>query len=205
MNEFTRLRRDFFLQDTKSVAKELLGKYLVRETPNVSMVGKIIEVEAYLGPSDKASHAYNYKKTERTKIMYMAPGTIYIYFIYGLYYCLNVITEPEGIPCAVLIRQLYPIEGIELMVENRNIKIGKNFQNLTDGPGKLCMALNITKDKFNGKNCCSINSKLFFSEGEKINNKTIVANKRIGIKYAEEDKDRLLRFTLKTKNLSFLN
>ncbi|MFX1309408.1 MAG: DNA-3-methyladenine glycosylase, partial [Promethearchaeota archaeon] len=61
MNEFTRLRRDFFLQDTKSVAKELLGKYLVRETPNVSMVGKIIEVEAYLGPSDKASHAYNYK------------------------------------------------------------------------------------------------------------------------------------------------
>ncbi len=203
--ELNRIKRDFFSRDTIIVAKDLLGKHLVRETPNGRMVGKIIEVEAYLGPSDKASHAYNYKKTERTKIMYMAPGTIYIYFIYGLYYCLNVITEPEGIPCAVLIRQLYPIEGIELMVENRNIEIGNNFQNLTDGPGKLCMALNITKDKFNGKNCCSINSKLFFSEGEKINNKTIVANKRIGIKYAEEDKDRLLRFTLKTKNLSFLN
>jgi len=166
--ELNRIRRDFFSRDTIFVAKELLGKYLVRETPKGKLVGKIIEVEAYLGPIDKASHSYNYKKTERTKTMYMKPGTFYIYLIYGLHYCLNVITEPEGMPCAVLIRQLFPIEGIELMSENRNVKIGKNYRNLTDGPGKLCMALNITKNQFNGIDSCSHDSKLFFSMGETI-------------------------------------
>ena len=201
MKEFKRLEREFFLKDTKSVARELLGSYLVRKSSIGDMIGMIIEVEAYLGPHDKASHSYNYRKTDRTKVMYMIPGTLYIYLIYGLYHCLNVITEPEGIPCAVLIRQLYPIDGIELMIKNRNAKIGKNWKNLTDGPGKLCMALNITKSEFNGKDSCSNSSKLFFIEGEKIKDNSIVANKRIGINYAEEDKDRLLRFTLKNEKL----
>jgi DNA-3-methyladenine glycosylase len=196
--DLNRIKRDFFSRDTITVAKELLGKYLVRETPKGRMVGKIVEVEAYLGPNDKASHSYNYKKTERTKTMYKKPGTFYIYLIYGLYYCLNVITEPEGMPCAVLIRQLFPIEGIELMSENRNVNIGKNYRNLTDGPGKLCMALNITKKQFNGKDTCSYNSKLFFSEAGAIKKDSIVVNKRIGIDYAEGDKDRLLRFSLKS-------
>ena len=201
MKEFKRLEREFFLKDTKSVAKELLGKYLVRTTSTGNMIGMIIEVEAYLGPYDKASHSYDYKKTERTKVMYMKPGTLYIYLIYGLYHCLNVITEPEGMPCAVLIRQLYPIAGIDLMFKNRNAKTDKNFKNLTDGPGKLCMALNISKAKFNGNDSCSDRSKLFFIEGEKVKNNSIVVNKRIGISYAEEDKDRLLRFTLKNQKL----
>ncbi len=203
MKEFKRLKKEFFLKDTKSVAKELLGKYLVRKSLTGNMIGIITEVEAYLGPEDKASHSYNYKKTDRTKIMYMIPGTLYIYLIYGLYHCLNVITEPEGMPCAVLIRQLHPIEGIDLMSENRNLKIGKNFKNLTDGPGKLCMALNITKSKFNGIDSCSQDSKLFFIEGETIKESSIDSNKRIGIDYAEEDKDRLLRFTIKNENLKF--
>jgi len=197
MKEFKRLGREFFLKDTKSVAKELLGKYLVRKSSIGNMIGMVSEVEAYLGPHDKASHSYNYKKTDRTKIMYMVPGTIYIYLIYGLYHCLNVITEPEGMPCAVLIRKLHPIDGIELMGKNRNVKIGKNFKNLTDGPGKLCMALNITKTKFNGTDSCSLSSKLYFIEGEKIKDNSTVINKRIGIGYAEEDKDRFLRFTIK--------
>ena len=201
MKEFKRLEREFFLKDTKSVARELLGSYLVRKSSIGDMIGMIIEVEAYLGPHDKASHSYNYRKTDRTKVMYMVPGTLYIYLIYGLYHCLNVITGPESMPCAVLIRQLYPIDGIELMIKNRNTKIGKNFKNLTDGPGKLCMALNITKARFNGKDSCSNSSKLFFIEGEKIKDNSIVANKRIGINYAEEDKDRLLRFTLKNEKL----
>ncbi|NVM37668.1 MAG: DNA-3-methyladenine glycosylase [Candidatus Lokiarchaeota archaeon] len=201
MKEFKQLKREFFLKDTKTVAKELLGSYLVRKSSIGIMLGKIIEVEAYLGPHDKASHSYNYKKSDRTKTMNMKPGTLYIYLIYGLYHCLNVITEPESMPCAVLIRQLYPIDGIELMIKNRNTKIGKNFKNLTDGPGKLCMALNITKARFNGKNSCSNSSKLFFIKGEKIKDNSIVANKRIGINYAEEDKDRLLRFTLKNEKL----
>jgi DNA-3-methyladenine glycosylase len=191
-----RLTRDFFIRDTQQVAKELLGKYLVRKTKKVVMIGKIVEVEAYLGPNDKASHSYNYKKTERTKVMFEKPGTIYVYLIYGMYYCLNVITEPEGIPTAVLIRQLFPVGGIELMVENRKIKVGKNFKNLVDGPGKLCMALNITKDEFNGLDSCSNDSNLYFTLGENVLSEDIFVNKRIGIDYAEEDKDRLLRFGL---------
>ncbi|MFX0040359.1 MAG: DNA-3-methyladenine glycosylase [Promethearchaeota archaeon] len=195
---FERLDKEFFERDTKLVATDLLGKYLIRETSKGRMVGKVIEVEAYLGPKDKASHSYENKKTDRTKIMYMKPGTLYIYLIYGLYYCLNVITEPEGIPCAVLIRQLFPINGIELMIENRNVKIGKNFRNLTDGPGKMCMALDITKTQFNGIDSCSQDSKLFFTKGEIINKDSITVSKRIGIDYAGEDKNRLLRFTLKS-------
>ena len=200
MSAYKLLGREYFAKDTKFVAKELLGKYLIRETKKGKMIGKIIEVEAYLGPNDKASHSYDNRITERTKVMYEEPGTLYIYLIYGMYYCLNVITEPKGMPCAVLIRQLYPIDGIEQMLEFRQVKIGKDFNNLTDGPGKLCMALNITKDKLNGKDSCSIDSKLFFTQGEKINKKDIITHKRIGIDYAEEDKDQLLRFSLVKDN-----
>lgn len=196
MKEMNRLSREFFSSDTQSVAKDLIGKYLVRKTPDGDLIGKIIEVEAYLGPKDKACHTYNNKKTEKTKIMYLKPGTLYVYFIYGMYFCLNVITEPEGIPCAVLIRKLYPIEGIEKMRDNRKVKIGKNYKNLLDGPGKLCMAMNINKKLFNGEDSCGSDSKLFFVEGEKISKENIISGKRIGIDYAEEDKDLLLRFTL---------
>jgi DNA-3-methyladenine glycosylase len=178
------------------VAKELLGEYLIRKTEKGTMVGEIIEVEAYLGTEDKACHSYNYKKTERTKVMYEKPGTFYVYLIYGIYHCLNVVTEPEARPCAVLIRELYPIDGIELMVENRKNKVKKNFKNLTDGPGKLCMAYNITKNEFNGRDSCVNDSKLFFSHNDKIIDKTVVQFKRIGVNYAEEDKDKLLRFKL---------
>jgi len=191
-----RLNREFFNKKTEIVAEDLLGKYLVRETEKSKIVGKIIEVEAYLGPNDKASHSYNYKKTKRTKIMYGKPGTLYVYFIYGMYFCLNVITEPNEMPCAVLIRKLYPIDGIELMIENRKVNLGKNFKNLIDGPGKLCIAFNITKGEFNGKDSCSIGSRLYITQGEKIDQKNIIKSKRIGILYAEEDKDLLLRYTL---------
>ena len=194
-----RLTREFFNRDTKLVAKELLGKYLVRQSNKGIMVGNVFEVEAYLGPNDKACHSYNSKMTERTKVMYEEPGTLYIYFVYGMYYCLNVITEPKGIPCAILIRQLYPIEGIELMKKNRKVKIGKNFKNLCDGPGKLCMAMNITKKIFNGTDSCATDSRLYFTEGEQVKDKKIILNKRIGVNYAEEDKDKLLRFTLNIK------
>jgi len=191
-----RLKRKFFERDTQTVAKDLLGKYLVRKTIKGNIVCKIIEVEAYLGPEDKASHCYDYKKTEKTKIMYMKPGTLYVYYIYGTYFCMNVITEPEGMPCGVFFRQLYPHEGIELMKENRTVKIGKNFKNLLDGPSKLCMALNVTKEIFNGKDSCSPDANLYFAEGVEIDNNDIILNKRVGIDYAEEDKDRLLRFSI---------
>ncbi len=199
MTDNKRLTKEFFNRDTKLVAKELLGKYLVRQSKEVAMIGKVIEVEAYLGINDKGCHSYDSKMTERTKVMYKEPGALYVYFVYGMYYCLNVITEPKGIPCAVLIRRLYPINGIELMKENRKVKIGKNFKNLCDGPGKLCMAMVITKELFDGSDSCKIDSKLYFTEGEEVKDKEIILNKRIGIDYAEEDKDRLLRFTLNIK------
>lgn len=189
-----RLERYFFNKNTIEVARDLLGKYIVRKTKLGNLIGRIIEVEAYLGSDDKACHSYNFRKTTRTKVMYQKPGTLYVYLIYGVYHCLNVITEPEGIPSAILIRKLYPIKGIELMKERRNVKIGKNYKNLMDGPGKLCMAMNITKKQFNGKDSCSENSELFFTVGEPTNIKKIFSGKRIGIEYAEEDKDKLLRF-----------
>lgn len=196
-NILNRLSREFFDRRTKKVAEELIGKYLIRETAKGKIVGKIIEVEAYLGPTDKASHSYNYKKTERTKVMYEKPGTLYVYLVYGMYFCLNVITEPIDLPCAVLIRQLYPIDGIELMRENRNVKIGKDYKNLVDGPGKVCIAFKITKEDFNGKDSCASNARLYFTQGEKMDQKMIVRSKRIGIDYAQDDKNLLLRYTLK--------
>ena len=196
MNELDQLTRDFFNRKTEIVAKDLLGKYLIRKTKKGDLIGKIIETEAYIGPNDKACHCYNYKKTEKTKIMYMKPGTIYVYYIYGMYFCLNVITEEEGMPCAVFIRQLYPVKGISLMKENRKVKIGKNYKNLIDGPSKLCMALDITKKAFNSKDSCSPDSNLFFTQGENVDEINIKKSKRIGIDYAEEDKDLLLRFIL---------
>lgn len=196
LSELIRLSRNFFARDTQTVARDILGKYLVRKTNNGPLIGKIIEVEAYLGPTDKACHCYDYKKTEKTKIMYMKPGTLYVYYIYGTYFCLNVITEPEGMPCAVFLRGLYPIEGIEFIKKNRPVKIGKNYKNLIDGPSKLCMGLNISKENFNGKNSCSSDADLYFTQGEDIDEKSIILDKRIGINYAEEDKDRLLRYIL---------
>ena len=196
MTDFNRLNREFFYRNTIQVAKDLLGKFLVRETKRGPIIGKINEVEAYLGPNDKASHSYNYKKTKRTMVMYEKPGTLYIYLIYGMYYCLNVITEKKNVPCAVLIRSLFPVKGIELMLDNRRVKIGKDFKNLADGPGKLCMALGITKDEFNQTDSCLPDSKLFFTQGEDVDEKNILQKKRIGVEYAGEDKDLLLRYIL---------
>lgn len=196
MKEYNRLSRDFFDRKTDVVARELLGKRLVRKTDEGDMVAMIIETEAYMGIEDKACHAYGNKKTEKTKIMFKKPGTLYVYYIYGMYFCFNVITEEQNNPCAVFIRQLYPLEGVELMKQNRTVKIGRNYKNLVDGPSKLCMALDVTKDKFNGVDSCSVDALLFFTEGAHFDEERIVSSERIGIDYAEEDKDLLLRFTL---------
>lgn len=196
MKELKRLSTEFFSRETVEVSKDILGRYLIKETARGNIVGKIIEVEAYLGPYDKACHAYNYKKTKKTSTMYMKPGTFYVYYIYGIYSCLNVITEPKGMPCAVFIRKIFPIEGIELMKQNRTVKIGKNYKNLVDGPSKLCMAYKITKEKYNGVDSCAENSELYLTQGKNIENKIFLLNKRIGIDNAEGDKDLILRFSL---------
>ena len=107
------LREDFYRRDTLTVAKELLGKYLIRKVNGKYIGGKIVETEGYLGVTDKAAHAYGGKITERLKPMYSKAGTAYVYSIYGMYYCLNTITEKEGIPQGVLIRAIEPLIGLD--------------------------------------------------------------------------------------------
>ena len=114
-----RLSREFYAQDTLEVARALLGKVLVRRLGDELLAGRIVETEAYVGRRDKACHAYGYRRTARTETLFSQPGTAYIYLIYGMYHCLNFVTEPEGEPAAVLLRALEPLAGMETMTRLR--------------------------------------------------------------------------------------
>lgn len=186
------LKREFYLQNAEIAAKELLGKYLVREYEGKKITCRIVETEAYIGPEDKACHAYNNRCTERTKVMFEEGGKAYIYFIYGMYYCLNIVVEREGKPEAVLIRGVEPVENREEIEKNRKIK-SKKEQDLTNGPGKLCAALKIDKS-LNGYDITK-KGELYITAGEEI--KEIISAKRINIDYAEEYKDKHWRFYIK--------
>jgi len=199
--EYKILPREFYLNDTLTVAKNLLGKYLIRQTDSGRICAAITEVEGYIGRIDKASHAYNYKKTERTKIMFETGGIAYVYFIYGMYYCLNVVAEKEGEPCAVLIRGAEIVEGMDIASQNRYNQPFENLMkakkaNISNGPGKLCKALGITKEQ-NGADLLRGQPVIAEGDGSFENGKKIVESKRIGIDYAEEAKDFLWRFELK--------
>lgn len=163
----TRLRRGFFTQSTLTVAKNLLGKKLVRIYHSERLVGKIVETEAYIGPKDKASHGYLGKKTKRNQAEFMIGGHIYIYLVYGMYWQLNISTEEEGKPTCVLIRALEPLEGITAP---------------TNGPGKLCRALMLDKS-FYGEDLCR-SKRIWLEDGPTISSKQIVKGPRIGIDYA---------------------
>ncbi|MGB9911469.1 MAG: DNA-3-methyladenine glycosylase [Microgenomates group bacterium] len=163
----SRLKREFFTQPTLKVARQLLGKILVRIWRGKRLAGKIVETEAYIGPYDKASHAYLGKKTKRNQAEFMIGGHIYIYLVYGMYWQLNISTETEGKPTCVLIRALEPVEGIN---------------ESTNGPGKLCRALKLDKS-FYGEDICS-SKRIWIEEGEKIFLKQIAKSPRIGIDYA---------------------
>lgn len=188
------LGTDFFKRDTVEVAKNLLGKKIIRNISGNFFCAKIVETEAYLGLRDRACHSYGGNITKRNEILYREAGTIYIYLIYGMYNLFNIVTRDEGEPEAVLIRAVEPIENIDGIAINR---FGKNFKNLstyqkknlTNGPGKLAMALSIDRS-LNGK----ILSKdyLFIEDGEEVKN--IITAKRIGIDYAGEDANLPLRF-----------
>ena len=146
----TKLKREFYSRDTLLVAKELLGKVLVHNTEGHLLKGKIVETEAYLGLTDKAAHSYGGKVTKRVETMYGMPGTAYVYIIYGIYFCLNIITVKEGVPEGVLLRGIEPVENIEQMAKyrfNKEIEDLTNYQkkNISNGPGKLTMAMNIDK------------------------------------------------------------
>jgi DNA-3-methyladenine glycosylase len=186
----TPLPRSFYQQSTLSVASALLGKYLYRKWRNSYIVGKIVETEAYIGEDDPACHAAR-GKTRRNAIMYGPPGFTYIYFIYGMYFCLNVVTESEGFPAAVLIRAVEPIDGIEQMKKFRKIE---DVQNLSNGPGKLCQAFHLDR-KQNGMDLCGM--ELFITHGEEIAGTSVVRSKRVGIKVGV---DHLWRFFIKNNS-----
>ena len=198
-----KISKEFFARDTLLVAKDLLGKVLVREFDGIKLKGRIVETEAYIGSIDKACHAYGGKKTPRVEPLYGKPGIAYVYFIYGMYYCFNIITKEEGSPEGVLIRAVEPLEGFDVMSELRFKKSYKELsntqkRNLTNGPGKLCMAFGITKE--NTWDDLTNDEELYVEEPPiqyDINDFKIVETTRIGIDYAEEARDFLWRFYIK--------
>lgn len=193
-----KLSRDFYARDTIVVAKGLLGKTLVHEVEGIKTSGKIVEVEAYRGINDKGAHAYGGRRTPRNEALYGEAGYAYVYFIYGLYYCMNVVAMQKDIPEGVLIRAIEPILGIETMSERRFKKpygeLSKyQLKNITNGPSKLCLAMNITR----AQNLMDLCGNEIYIEDVNKDKFEIVEAKRVGIDYAEEAKDYLWRFYIK--------
>ena len=187
-------------------ARQLLGKYLVRRLESEALVCRITETEAYVGRCDKACHAYNYRKTDRTATLFLEPGRAYVYLIYGMYHCLNFVTEPEGEPAAVLIRGGEAIAGWETM---SRLRYGKAFSELTayqrknflNGPGKLCKALSLTR----ADNRTDLTGDFLFVCDSPADlglpcpapvKEKICSGPRIGVDYAEEARDFPWRFWL---------
>ncbi len=173
-----KLPRTFYDRDTNRVARELLGKLLVHQSEGVEQIGKIVEVEAYLGAYDLAAHSAK-GLTERTKTMFGPPGFAYVYLIYGLHHCMNVVTEQEGNGAAVLLRAIEPV---------------KNLAGKTNGPGLLCRAMKIDRRR-NAHDLLSDN--FFIAEPDTAEKFSIVKRPRIGVDYAGHWAKRLLRFYIK--------
>lgn len=184
----TPLPSSFYSLDTVTVARELLGKILVREIGGEKISGRIIETEAYTGPGDPASHAFR-GPTPRSRIMFGPPGIAYVYFCYGVHHLLNVVTEKDGTAGAVLLRGLEPLEGLDRMMKNRS---RKTENGLLDGPGKLTQALEITLS-LNGDNLTK-GKELYIIEGGTKPGEQIITAPRVGIK---DGTDKLWRFRLR--------
>lgn len=182
-----KLNRDFYLRNTLTVAEELLGKLLVHETGDRRIAGRIVETEAYIGPEDKGSHSFGGRRTKRNEVMYHIGGTAYVYLIYGMYHCFNVVTEEEGKPSAVLVRAVEPVMGEEHMAEARygrplSALSSRQRLNLCSGPGKLCIAMGIGKEA-NGLDLCGSSLYICDAKNKPFNIKT---SPRINIDYAGE-------------------
>lgn len=195
-----RLNRDFYEKNTILVARDLLGKILVHKDGTRIYKAKIVETEAYINAKDEGAH-FNRGLTDRTRIIDEAGGHIYIYNIYGMYQLFNIVTEMKGVHGAVLIRAVEPIDGIEFMYENRykkayNNPSKKDLLNLTSGPVKLVMAMNLSKEEHYGADLVNDPS-LWLEEGSHVAKEDIIRSKRINIDYAEKGKDYLLRFFIK--------
>lgn len=189
-----KLPRTFYTRtNVLAVARQLLGRLLVvpaRDGTRVS--GIIVETEAYRGPQDRASHAYGGRRTDRTETMYRVGGTAYVYFVYGMYYQFNVVTNATDIPHAVLVRALEPVEGVELMRRRRR---GQPDHNLTSGPGKLCLALGIDRRLDSAD---LLGGRVWIEEsGSRVPPSAIACGPRVGIDYAEEWTGKPWRFWIR--------
>jgi DNA-3-methyladenine glycosylase len=191
-----KLPLDFYQQENVvELSQLLIGKILFSYIDNILTSGIIVETEAYRAPEDRASHAYGMRRTKRNQMMYEAGGYSYVYLCYGIHPLLNVVTNKEGMPHAILIRAIEPVEGISTMLERRNLN--KLERRLTAGPGAAAKALGITMDH-NGLPLTG--SRLWIEEGEKIESDNILASPRVGIDYAKEDALLPWRFRLKANS-----
>lgn len=199
MSRFTRLPRGFFTRDSVAVARALLGQRLVRVHRGERLAGTIIEVEAYLGVDDAAAHSHRGRRTPRNEAMYLAGGHAYVYFIYGIHHCVNVVAGGADEPVAVLIRALEPTEGLATMREHRGITgtTTAGDRRLCSGPGKLCEALAIDR-AMNAADLVA-GDELFIEQAIKkpLPDDRIAASPRIGVDYAGEWAKKPLRFLVR--------
>jgi len=191
------LSRQFFQQSTLCVAEQLIGKELIREHSGIRLVGKIVETEAYIGKNDSACHASK-GLTPRTKVMFGEAGRAYVYFVYGMHFMFNIVTEEKGFPAAVLIRGVEPIEGLEKMKQLRNCQLNQ----LTNGPAKFCQAFAIDKN-LNGWDL-TLGDVLWLEEALTPTEFSIKHTTRVGIGYADKiDQAKKWRFYM--KNNAFIS
>ena len=187
-----RLRRDFFARETLVVARELLGQRLVRLLNGRRIAGRVVEVEAYIGQDDEACHARS-GWTERNASMFGPPGHAYVYFVYGMHHLLNAVTEREGVPAAVLIRALEPLEGVEMMRQRRD---GRPDVQLTSGRGGWWQAVE-SEGRLDGADFCAADASLFFERDKAPSEQMIETGPRIGIRGDEAALQRAWRFYIK--------
>jgi len=191
-----RLPREFFNRDAVTVARELLGKLLVRREGRKLLAGRIVEDEAYLGPVDPAAHAFK-GRTARNAVLFGPPGHAYVYFIYGNHYCTNVSCMPEGNGAGVLFRALEPVVGLQAMAEARGLLLPEDprtsqRRRISSGPGRMSEALGITRERDNDKDLTSARSDLWLADdGYRV--QRIATTRRIGIKKAIDEP---LRFVI---------
>jgi DNA-3-methyladenine glycosylase len=176
------------------VARDLLGRRLVRVLDGERLSGRIVETEAYIGEEDEASHA-SPGPTERNASMYGPAGHAYVYLIYGMYHCFNIVTEREGFPAAVLVRALEPLEGLDSMRERRGPVGARDVTKLTNGPGRLCQALAIDR-RLDGVDLCVAGSPLFLEKGDPLPREVVTASPRVNVRGDEAAVSAAWRFYL---------
>lgn len=193
MSSYRPLPRSFYQRSADEVAPDLLGRYLVRQLGDHRLELRIVETEAYMGAADRASHAWGGRRTPRNESLFKPGGVSYVYFIYGMYHCLNAVAGSAENGEAVLIRAGEPLLGIELMTEHRRLSRPPKPGDLAGGPGKLCQAMRIERS-FDGQSLQR--GPLRITRGEPVHSSSQVTGPRIGIDYAQEAVDWPLRFAV---------